>query len=206
MKAIIFANGPVPELSRIQQSLEEADLILCADGGANRAMENNITPDFVIGDLDSINPDLRLKLAKNKLIFKASQQTTDLEKTLQFALENSVTKVTATGISGGRLDHQINNLNILEKFSDRLEINIIDKSGTGIFVRDKTVFKGIIGQQISLIAFRQANGITTKGLKFPLNNESLEWAVRDGLSNEIVSNPVEIEVKEGILFVLKVRQ
>lgn len=204
MKAIIFANGPVPELSRIQQSLEEADLILCADGGANRAMENNITPDFVIGDLDSINPDLRLKLAKNKLIFKASQQTTDLEKTLQFALENSVTKVTATGISGGRLDHQINNLNILEKFSDRLEINIIDKSGTGIFVRDKTVFKGIIGQQISLIAFRQANGITTKGLKFPLNNESLEWAVRDGLSNEIVSNPVEIEVKKGTIFVWKV--
>ncbi len=137
------------------------------------------------------------------MILKVSQYATDLEKTLQFALEKSVTEVTATGISGGRLDHQINNLNILEKFCDRLEIKIIDKSGTGIFVRDKIVFKGIIGQQISIIVFRQANGITTKGLKFPLNNESLEWAVRDGLSNEIVSNPVEIKVKEGTLFVFK---
>lgn len=204
MNALIFVNGPLPQRRRLQRPLQEADLILCANGGANRALAIGISPDFVIGDLDSIDQDVRTTLDEIKFIYKPGQENSDLEKTLQFAVEKSITKVTIVGISGGRLDHQICNLNILEKFCDRLEIEILEECGSAIFVRDKAIFAGVIGQQISIFAFRQVSGVTTKGLKFPLNDAELEWAVSDGLSNEIVANPVEIVVKTGTLFVFRV--
>lgn len=204
MKAFVILNGDLPKSKYYQTPLEEADLVLCADGGANRAIENSIQPDYVIGDLDSIKPKNRSRLTDIQLIHRPSQYTTDLEKTLQFAVDKKVNEATIIGISGGRFDHQICNLNIVEKFSNRLQIQIIDDSGIGQFIHNEYEFEGKIGQPISLFAFRKTVGITTQGLKYPLQNSSMEWAINDGLSNEIVSKPVRISIKEGCLFVFKV--
>jgi thiamine pyrophosphokinase len=204
MNALIIINGNLPEIQHFEQDLNSADLILCADGGANQAITKSIKPDFVIGDLDSIKPEFRSKLKESQLIFRPSQYATDLEKTLQFALEKGVKQVTLIGVSGGRLDHQICNLNIIEKFSHQLEIKIIDNTGNGRFIRSNYEFEGKIGQQISLFAFRKTEGIKTQGLKYPIQNSSMEWAVNDGLSNEIVSNPVKISVEKGCLFIFQV--
>ncbi|KAA3653839.1 MAG: hypothetical protein DWQ10_18205 [Calditrichaeota bacterium] len=105
------------------------------------------------------------------------------------------------GISGARFDHQLANLHFMEKFCHRLELDFVDDSGRGFFVFDEYEFAGRIGQQVSLHALRKVAGITTSGLKYPLKNETLEWAVRDGQSNEISANPVKISVKSGNLFV-----
>ena len=204
MNALIIINGILPQIKHFEPELKSANLILCADGGANQAIEKSIKPDFVIGDLDSLKPEVRSQFKESQMIFRPNQCATDLEKTLQFALEKEVKEVTIIGVSGGRLDHQICNLNIIEKFSDQLEIKIIDDTGSGRFIRNKYEFKGKIGQQISLFAFRKVDGIKTQGLKYPINNSSMEWAVNDGLSNEIVSNPVKISIEKGCLFIFQV--
>ena len=204
MFALIILNALLPPKSKYQYVLEQADLILCADGGGNRALEAGIDPDYVIGDLDSVTMQTRERLPKERFIHKPSQFATDLEKTLQFALGKQVTTITVIGLIGDRLDHQICNLNILEKFSDRLSITTVDDFGSGIFVNDTYRFSGEIGQQVSIFAFRKAEGIIVRGLKYPLENGTMEWAVNDGLSNEIVSNPVEIKVEKGTLFVYNV--
>ena len=204
MRALIVLNGILPSKKRIQSHLKKANLILCANGGADRALAAGIEPDFVIGDLDSVSEKARGNLPKECFILRPSQFATDLEKTLQFAVEKGVTSATVIGITGNRLDHQVCNLNILEKFSDRLEITTLDDTGLGCFVRDKLTFQGQIGRQVSILVFRKADGIATKGLKYPLDNDTMEWAVNDGLSNEIVSNPVEIKVLKGVLFVYRV--
>ena len=92
-------------------------------------------------------------------------------------------------------------MNILEKFIHQLTITTLDHYGIGNFVTKHEEFEGKVGQKISIFSFRTARGITTQGLKYPLENDTLEWAVKDGLSNEIVSNPVTISIKSGILFV-----
>ncbi len=204
MFALIILNTLLPPKSKYQYFLEQADLILCADGGGNRALEAGIEPDFIIGDLDSVTMQTKEQLPKERFIHKPSQFDTDLEKTLQFALGKQVTTITVIGLMGDRLDHQICNLNILEKFSDRLSITTIDDFGSGFFVNDTFSFSGEIGQQVSIFAFRKAEGIIVRGLKYPLENGTMEWAVNDGLSNEIVSNPVEIKVQKGTLFVYNV--
>ncbi|HDL19002.1 MAG TPA: thiamine diphosphokinase, partial [Bacteroidetes bacterium] len=128
MKALIIANGNLPARELYKTYLHQAELILCADGGANLAFAASINPDFVVGDLDSIEDVNKRKLGENRIIHRPGQNATDLEKTLQFALEKGVTSAVVIGITGGRTDHQVGNLNILQKFAAKMEMHTIDKS------------------------------------------------------------------------------
>jgi thiamine pyrophosphokinase len=209
--ALIIANSILPAAAILEECRNRADLIFCADGGANRALERGIVPDFIVGDLDSILPETRAAFQPSQFIHRPSQYATDLEKTLQFAVEQEMQKVLLAGITGLRFDHQIGNLNIAEKFCDRLKIEIHDDFGIGIFLNAQQQearlrFEAFVGQQISLFAFRRAEGIVTAGLKYPLQNEALEWAMRDGLSNEATAGEVEIRLKKGVLFIYRVRK
>ncbi|MFQ5629282.1 MAG: thiamine diphosphokinase [bacterium] len=201
MHALIILNGNLPESKILQPEIAKAKLIICADGGANQAIAASITPDYIVGDLDSVTGAVRKQLKNTAFVLKPSQYATDLEKALQLAIEKSVISTSVIGFSGGRFHHKHTNLNILQSFSDRLDMTCIDNSGFGKFMRDRISLDVKIGQQISLTAFQKAGGITTKGLKYPLKNGALEWGINDGQSNEAISPSVEITVKKGVLFV-----
>ncbi|MCK4715464.1 MAG: hypothetical protein KAT54_01530, partial [Candidatus Marinimicrobia bacterium] len=51
---ILFGNGDYPDQKLCNQLLQSTNFIMCADGGANYAFRHGITPDLIIGDLDSI--------------------------------------------------------------------------------------------------------------------------------------------------------
>ena len=206
MHALLIANGQLPAPVRYRAQQRAAQVILCADGGANRALAAGIIPHFVVGDFDSVTAATRATLERqgSEFVHRPSQYATDLEKSLQFALEQGCDAVTVLGTYGGRFDHQVCNLNILEKFSDRLQVEFIDDYGCGRFVRDAWEFAAPIGQQVSIFAFRRASGISTRGLKYPLDEATMEWAVNDGLSNEVVQSPVRIRVRQGTLLVYRV--
>jgi len=209
--ALIIANSILPAAAILEECRKRAELILCADGGANRARERGLVPDFIVGDLDSILPETRAAFQQSQYIHRPSQYATDLEKTLQFAIELGIQRVLLVGITGLRFDHQICNLNIAEKFCGQLEIEMHDDFGVGTFLNApqheaSLRFEAFAGQQISLFALHRAEGIVTAGLKYPLQNESLEWAVRDGLSNEATAGEVEIRLKKGVLFIYRVRK
>ncbi|MCG3120051.1 MAG: hypothetical protein ALAOOOJD_02635 [bacterium] len=208
--ALIMANSILPAAAILAECRNQAAAILCADGGANRARECGLVPDFIVGDLDSILPETRAAFAKVQFVHRPSQYATDLEKTLQFAVEKKFTRALVVGITGLRFDHQICNLNIAEKFCSQIEIETHDDYGIGTFIQAQAPegsahFAAFVGQQISLFAFRRAEGIVTDGLKYPLHDEALEWAVRDGLSNEATQTTVTIRLRKGTLFVYRVR-
>jgi thiamine pyrophosphokinase len=208
--ALIIANSILPAASILDECRARAEAILCADGGANRARERGLVPDFIVGDLDSLLPETRAAFPNAQHVHRPSQYATDLEKTLQFAVELGFHRALLVGISGLRFDHQICNLNIAEKFCAQIEIELHDDFGVGTFLSAQQAeasmrFEAFVGQQVSLFAFRRAEGIFTEGLKYPLQDEALEWAVRDGLSNEVIQSPVTIQVKRGVLFVYWVR-
>lgn len=204
MKTIICVNGPLPNENIFRFLIDQADMLICADGGANRVVEKDVIPNFVVGDLDSISAEARSKIPSENLIHQPSQYATDFEKTLQFAIDKQIENAIIIGATGERLDHQICNLTMIEKFSPFIDLQVVDDWGIGQFISEKAVFNGEIGQHVSLHSFGKAEGITTSGLKYPLKKETLEWAVRDGQSNEIISNPVEISVQSGALFMFRV--
>lgn len=205
--ALVVVNSILPAKRILDDLRARSQLIICADGGANRAREAGLTPDYIIGDLDSMDDETRRTFSSAKIVHRPSQYETDLEKALQFVVELDVARVLLVGVTGLRFDHQLVNLNIAEKFCDRVDIETHDDFGEGRFVRPgQASFDAPIGQQISLIAFRRVEGISTSGLKYPLQCEALEWAVRDGLSNEVISSPVRIKVGRGTVFYFRVRE
>ncbi len=201
MSALIILNGILPQQPLLDEILQKSSLIFCADGGANKACERGIIPDFIVGDFDSIDSDKQWPFSETTFIHRPDQNTTDFEKTLYTAIEKELERAIVIGFSGERFDHQLCNLNVMEKYCGKIDLQFIDDWGWGFFVGSSFEFCGRIGQQVSLHAMGKVEGITTSGLKFPLHNESLEWAVRDGQSNEIFDNPVQISVKSGKLFV-----
>jgi thiamine pyrophosphokinase len=208
--ALIIANGLLPAPEILAACVARADVVFCADGGANRAHEAGLRTDYIVGDLDSVTADTRRVFAYAQFILRPRQDATDLEKTLAFAVEHKVRRALLVGITGLRFDHQLVNLNVAEKFCDRLELEVHDDFGVGSFIRgaDQPAtarFAAFAGQQISLIAFRRVRGIVTEGLKYPLENEDLEWGVRDGLSNEALADGFAVTVREGSLFCYRVR-
>ncbi len=200
-KALLFANGQVGqhEIGRIEA--ENFDVIVAADGGVRNALSVDRTPHYVIGDLDSIGSSLREQLGQTKFICLPSQELNDLEKSLQFCESLNITHITLLGISGKRLDHTLNNLSVLCRYDQRFHLTIYDPYSQIYLVRDVWEYTGREGQLISLIPLGRVGGITTVGLAFPLQEESLSFGYREGLSNYIVQNPVTLRIREGVLAV-----
>lgn len=60
----IICNGTLNDKDFHKSILKKADLIICADGGANNADKLGVVPDYVIGDMDSAEKDILDKLSK----------------------------------------------------------------------------------------------------------------------------------------------
>jgi thiamine pyrophosphokinase len=204
-KCIILANGKPPKKNVITfLQKRNYSTLICADGGANKAMKLNLVPDFIIGDLDSIN-DTTLKFFKNKskVIKLKRQNDTDVEKCLKFAIQKGFDEAILLGITGNRLDHTFCNLGIVIKFFNKIKLKLIAEESLLIPYSGKVELKTFPGEIISLYGFDKKTKITSKGLKYPLKNTVLPFGERESTSNAAISQNVFLEVNGGIIFVVR---
>ncbi|MGN8225605.1 thiamine diphosphokinase [Gracilimonas sp. BCB1] len=200
MHAVIVSNGFPPSKELLEEELKSADLIIGADGGGNTLLSHGHDLHVVIGDMDSFkkpkDPDF-------EIIKDTDQETNDLEKALSLAVYRDAETCTVLGAFGRRMDHSLKNLSVLKRFDsafnhllfkdERLSARLISSAYSGNLP---------IGSIISLFPLSgKVTGITTKGLKYPLNNEILENGERDGTSNENVEEEFSIEIDSGDLVV-----
>ena len=199
MNALLFANGQISntEIQKIKDI--HFDIIIAANGGASNAIKWNYQPNIVIGDLDSVKADIKSKLKKTEYIHHPSREINDLEKALIHCKELKVTHLTILGLTGKRVDHTLNNFSVLSKYDQSFKLNIYDPHAQILYIRSSYEFHGEVGQTVSLIPIGNVESITTEGLEFPLKNESLNFGQREGASNQVVSNPVKISIKSGLL-------
>jgi thiamine pyrophosphokinase len=102
-------------------------------------------------------------------------------------------------------------LHTAQKFCRTMTIELYDDFGTGRFLTphgDTTEWTFYLapGQQVSLTAFQRAAGVRTTGLKYPLSDQALEWAVLNSQSNEVSETPVTIRIGSGVLFMYCVHE
>jgi thiamine pyrophosphokinase len=200
-RALILANGKPPSKRLFTTLFANTDCLICADGGANIAARFGVAPDMIIGDLDSIFKET-LAIFKNvKTIKLKDQNSTDLEKALSAAIKNDFSEIAVLGATGGRLDHAIGNLSALVKFSNKAQIKFSDDTGEYIHICNALEFNPPIGTTISLLPLSLCSGIVSKGLKWNLKNESLQFGIRESTSNIVVSSPVSIKIGRGNLVV-----
>ena len=203
--ALVICNGEVLSKKAIAPLLLTGPFIVCADGGANKARKLGVRPDVIIGDLDSITPAVRESFSNVRTIHVESQNSTDLEKVLDYLVKHRYRSAVVVGAMGGRPDHSLSNLSILKKYHNRIRLLFSDSSCDVQIVDRRIMFASEIGSIISLLPLGRCEGIMTSGLEFSLHNETLELGVREGTSNRVVSSPVTISVKKGslLLFIVK---
>lgn len=198
LHVVVLCEGRKPLRRHISAAVNESDLFIAADGGANTARELHLHPDVIIGDLDSYKPS---RNDRSQVIKNNDQETNDLEKALSYALGRGASSVRVFGAIGKRLDHTLKNLSVLKQFQQQFSsLKFIDTYGEIFLLPGLYRATLPLGTTISLFPLSgSVEEISTKGLKYPLNNESLQNGVRDGSSNETVNEEIVITHRKGDL-------
>ncbi|MCB1391411.1 MAG: thiamine diphosphokinase [Rhodobacteraceae bacterium] len=103
-QGITLVGGGATDAASLRRALDHAPHLVAVDGGADAALATGLTPEFAIGDFDSITDAARAALGPARLRHDPDQETTDFDKALA-AVEAPL--ILAVGFSGGRLDHTL---------------------------------------------------------------------------------------------------
>ncbi|GAA0861097.1 thiamine diphosphokinase [Paraclostridium tenue] len=211
MKACILLNGEVNNIDYIKDVIENNDYryIICADGGAKHLYKLNIVPNYIIGDLDSLEESI-INYYKNKYVnfkkFPQRKDETDAQLCIHLAKDLKISEIHLIGALGGRIDHTIANINLMYYIKE-LGINPIIKSkyeDLYMIENEGINVKGKKGDIISIIPAKgDVSGVTLENLEYPLENAIIKYGNPIGISNVMKSNQCSIKVKNGCLIIVK---
>lgn len=205
MTALLLASAPETEYSYIRRLAEQADLLVCADGGLRHAHACGLRPDLVIGDFDSGEiPD-----GCEVIRYKPEKDNSDLMCCVKEAIRRGADEIGIACASGGRIDHFLANLLLLE-YLDRQGVQAVfydscnrvrfHPGGIQSYAADTEYsYVGLIPLDAVL------NGVTLRGLKYPLTNATLDRAAVISISNEASEEHYTIEIEEGRALVIESR-
>ena len=108
-------------------------------------------------------------------------------------------------LGGDRTDHGFINLLLLKiPLNKGIPALIIDERQEIRMTDGDLEIEGLPGEYLSLFALTgQVDNIRTEGLKFPLQNEPLNFGSTRGLSNEFTSGKAMISFSAGLLLLIK---
>ncbi len=189
---------------------------IAADSGLHLADTHNAKVDLVVGDMDSVDAALIAKYENDGSIisrFPHEKDETDFELALMAAHNYFADNLVVVGGGGQRPDHFLSNVSVLcSKQSEKWQTTMFLDNGvlsvcrpTQPFIASEipTNIQPSNSNIISLIPISgSVHGVTTKGLKWKLDNATLDASQARGLSNEIIHSDFSVSVKSGSLAVI----
>ncbi len=213
MITLIFVNGVLHQSPNLNALVEQADLIIAADGGANHCEDLGITPDILLGDLDSINPSILATYeSKGITIHRHPKQkdATDLELALDLATHQGAQTIWLVAALGGRWDMSLANIMLAANSKYQgLEVFLLDQDcSTRILHPGKThTMSGLPGQRVSLLPLKgDVEGVTLTGFEYPLNHHFIPFGSTLGISNIIKTNQATEQHSAGTLLCVEFYQ
>lgn len=209
--SLIFAGGLAPSDATLLavRKIGQVDLVIAADSGLHTAQKLGLMTDVVIGDMDSVNANALAEAESHgaKIIrHNADKNFTDTHAALLYAAEHGAQKIIVVTSGGGRLDHQ---LGVIAAMFDPLLKQLQIKAlwdNSEIFALQGSAsceFAAKVDDIVGLQAFSAtATGISTTGLRWKLDNESLSSHQTRGVSNQATESSVSVSVLSGQLLVI----
>jgi thiamine pyrophosphokinase len=194
----LIANGNIQQYETMIPLIKGHSCIIAVDGGIQHCHQMNLTPDMIIGDLDSAREDvLKQYLDVPIRKFPTHKDKTDLELALELIYKPEVEKITLFGALGKRTDHTLSNLHLIRRYPFKV---FIESEIEVLFA-----FEGKIeipctpGQTISFIHLgNNTKGVTSKGLKWEMENQNFNKN-NFSISNVCLTSFITISIKEGDL-------
>ena len=209
---LIAANGDLDNGESVQAALtlpfDAPHLIIAADGGLRHLTDLGLTPDLVIGDMDSADPAQLADAERNGaeiLRFSPHKNETDLELAVLEAAKRGADVIRIIGALGGRFDQSISNVYLLALPELRgCDAALVSgKQTLRLSFPGETVLNGSVGDTISLIPIAgDASGIITTNLDYPLRHETLRFGAARGVSNVMSKTEANFSFETGVLLVV----
>jgi len=202
--AILLSGFPPPE-ARLREEVTRARALVCANGGYKAAMAAGLSPDLVVGDLDSLPMWARDKLPEGAVHRDARPDDNDLEKAVREAFRRwgaaAELVILGAGAADGRSDHAIANLGVLIAEPHR-RIQWVDAAGRMVALRSgKLTVEDAVGATLSVLPWSlHGSTVSEVGVHYPLDEEKLLLGGR-GVSNEIGDEVAVVEIHEGVALV-----
>lgn len=206
-RILIFANGKRKDGIMVRRALDAASdaFIIAADGGVRIATTYDVVPDIIIGDMDSVDEETLQHLeASGTHIqrYPEEKNETDLELALAYAVDQGATWIRIIGGIGGRFDQMLANVYLLALPQlENCDVAIVAEKQSMCLLREgENNVDGQAGDTISLIPISgDVCGITTHGLKYALNDDTLLFGPARGISNVMLQDTVTITIDKGYL-------
>lgn len=203
-KVVVFANGICENPGGNFKYVAPGDFIICADGGTDYALQLGLTPDLVIGDLDSISAQT-LQTMRDKGVeiqqHPQAKDKTDLELALDEAIRRAANEILVLTAFGGRVDQFLANIFLLVRYrKQNIRLSIADEKQRIWLLHgpDEMTIAGKTGDNFSLIPLSEiVSGVDLSGMKWPLREAVLEMGTTRAVSNKFQSQQARVKVKSG---------
>ena len=199
-KCIIFAAGDFE--GKLKK--DNDNFIIAADAGYHHLKKLGIDPDILLGDFDTIG---EIPNIKNIITFPAEKDYTDTELALMEGIKRGYSNFLICGAIGGkRLEHTLANLSLAACYAEKgYDITLTDGCYIVKAIHNTAfTFEGNESGFISVFTISgNAKGVTEKGLKYPLENATLDSSNPTlCVSNEFIGQKAEISVTDGTLLII----
>ena len=209
--ACLVLNGQLDDYDYIREVMNynTYELIIAVDGGANHLYRLGIMPNYILGDLDSIEDDIREYYEASDVVFKkfpTKKDETDTELAVWLVEEVGLLGIDIYAALGGRIDHELANIQLLYYILDRgMYPRIISEREEIYILRNEEMnLKGSIGDIVSIIPVKgDARGITLANMEYSVEELDLKYSVTRGISNVMLAEDAYINVRDGCILVIK---
>jgi thiamine pyrophosphokinase len=199
-----MAGGEISDWRAGSSYLHAADLIVAADGGAQHVLRMGFTPHVVIGDMDSLTQEQVAHLQQagcRFLTYPTRKNETDAELALLYAVEQGADQIVILGASGGRIDHTLANVLLLTLPELKgVQVSLVDGQQEVLLIQGEGTIQGQVGDPVSLLPLAgDAEGITSSGLEYALDDDTLMFGRTRGVSNTLIAPTAHIRLRKGVL-------
>ncbi|MBW6515814.1 MAG: thiamine diphosphokinase [Candidatus Cloacimonetes bacterium] len=181
-------------------------LLVSVDSGTNSLYRQEIIPDVIIGDMDSIQPEIleHYRELTTIIIHPSQKDETDTELALNWCIENDIQEILFINRLQGNFAHSWGVVTLLFKARTKgIKAKISNFKELIMLIPHSWSYRGILGKKISLIPLTEVvTGVDTSGLGYPLRKEPLFWHSTRGLSNVFIDSEIKICYDSGELLVV----
>jgi len=185
-QTVILAAGSFPSAPFCLEVLQKTGKIICCDEAADRLVAFGMEPDVIIGDMDSLSERTKKRFF-DRIITIEEQETNDLTKAVNYCVEQGVKEVTILGATGLREDHTLGNISLLLEYHRIINARMITDYGEFRVVNSGVPISSFHGEKISFFSIDNQVRVTSKGLRYALDNMQLHNWWRATL-NEVVQD------------------
>ena len=204
LRAAVFLNGEyAADRAFYERLASSADILVAADGGAERLVGFGLRPDVAVGDFDSLSEELLAQLAAAGVRIvrhPVRKDQTDAELAIAEALGAGVEVIDIAGALGGSFDHSLGSLALLRHLASLRVAARLAEPGLSVTVATaprRVVLSAAPGARFSCLPLTGRVVMSLAGFDYELDHVALRADACRGVGNRVARAGAGVVVHAG---------